>query len=912
MTPKTLFLVCNAHLDPVWLWQWEEGLAETLSTFRTAARFCEEFEGFVFCHNEALLYQWVADYEPELFETIAQLVASGRWHVMGGWYLQPDCNLPSGESFVRQILVGKRFFAEKLGTEPTCAVNLDPFGHSRGLVQILAKSGYSSYLFCRPGKGDLELPGDDFVWVGYDRSELLAHRAPDHYNSTRGQAAARIEDWLAKNCERGFGLLLWGIGNHGGGPSREDLTAIAGLAQSQAEGDTSRGSQGSRGSGDGGEGVGDTSLEASVEARDTAFPAAGWRIQHATPEDYFERLDADRATLTRWQHDLNPWAVGCYTSMALVKQAHRRLESRYSTTEKMLAEAALQGLCTYPRDELKSALEDLLFCEFHDVLPGSAIVEAERDALQRMDHGLEILSRQRARAFFAQLAGQRPAAEGEFPIFVYNPHPYELAPVIVCEFQPPEPNFDKQRFLQPTLSDVSGHPVPSQVEKESANIATDQRKRVVFQARLGPSSMTRFACRLDEVPSPAGRWERYRGESLGRTPGGQGDRDSACGFGDVAATGDELRFTSDFVEVVINLRTGLIDRYRVGGRDFVKPGAGACVPLVMRDDPDPWGMKVRGFTERAGAFALMSPEQSAAFAGVEVPRLAPVRIIEDGPIRTVVEALFEYNRSALCMRYTIPKRGSEIEVAARVFWFETDRMLKLAVPTTLGGGSCLGEVAYGVEEFARRDEELVAQRWVALRAHDRTAALTIVSDGSHGFDHDGAGTLRLSLLRSPAHAGHPVEEGLPILRQDRFEGRIDLGERCFRFWLDAGPAEQRLAHIAREAQVRNEPPMVLCAFPPGGGGGATQGGAGPCVVLTDPVALLTAFKMAEEGERLVVRLFEPTGEARRTRLVIPSLDVRHDVELQGFEIITLAVDLKTKEISSVDLLERPWRNTSQP
>ena len=101
MSGRNLFLICNAHLDPVWLWMWQEGLAETLTTFRTAARLCEEFEEFVFCHNEALLYQWVEQYEPDLFRRIQMLVASGQWHIMGGWYLQPDCNLPSGESFVR-------------------------------------------------------------------------------------------------------------------------------------------------------------------------------------------------------------------------------------------------------------------------------------------------------------------------------------------------------------------------------------------------------------------------------------------------------------------------------------------------------------------------------------------------------------------------------------------------------------------------------------------------------------------------------------------------------------------------------------------------------------------------------------------------------------------------------------------
>ena len=406
MSPKHLTLVCNAHLDPVWLWEWEEGLAETLSTFRTAAQLCEEFEEFVFNHNETLLYQWVETYEPELFSKIQRLVKNKKWHVMGGWFLQPDCNLPSGESLVRHILVGKSYFRKKFGVEPQTAVNLDSFGHSRCLVQILKKSSHTSYLFCRPDAQWLNLPADDFVWVGYDGSEILTHRAGAHYNSKRGEAREKTEKWMAENGRREDGLLLWGIGNHGGGPSREDLRQLRELIHARTD----------------------------------------WHIQHGIPEDYLERLAQRVHKLPRHTNDINPWAVGCYTTMALVKQKHRRLENTYYTTEKMVTQASLQRRLDYPKEELHEALEDLLFCEFHDILPGSSIQEVETYALQRMDHGLEILSRLKARAFFALLDGQPPAKDGELPIFVYNPHPYPVTETIVCELQPPEPNRDPNSF----------------------------------------------------------------------------------------------------------------------------------------------------------------------------------------------------------------------------------------------------------------------------------------------------------------------------------------------------------------------------------------------------------------------------------------------------------------------------------
>ena len=118
MAKKRVHLVCNAHLDPVWLWHWEDGLTEALSTFRTAADFCENYEDFVFNHNESLLYGWGEEYEPQLFRRIEKLVKAGRWHISGGTFLQPDVNNSSGESHIRHYLLGRRYFGETFGVYP--------------------------------------------------------------------------------------------------------------------------------------------------------------------------------------------------------------------------------------------------------------------------------------------------------------------------------------------------------------------------------------------------------------------------------------------------------------------------------------------------------------------------------------------------------------------------------------------------------------------------------------------------------------------------------------------------------------------------------------------------------------------------------------------------------------------------
>jgi alpha-mannosidase len=583
------------------------------------------------------------------------------------------------------------------------------------------------------------------------------------------------------------------------------------------------------------------------------------------------------AGLPRWEHDLNPWAVGCYTSMATVKRGHARLERSLFVTESMLANATAQGLLPYPRADLRAALEDLLYCQFHDILPGEGVREVEQQALDRLGHGQEIVGRLRARAFFAFLGGQPVAADGEFPLFVHNHHPFPVSQVVSCEFQPPEPNFNPGVFWQPRLTDSQGGDVPLQLEKESCNIQNDQRKRVVFRATLPPSSTSRFSCRLEEL-SRNGDTSHFGAEN-----------GNCYRF-------DEIGNCHRFGHVSVSASTGLLTRFAVDGVDYL--AGPAFRPLLVKDTADPWGMKTRAFRDIVGEFTLMSPARAAAFAGVSAAELEPVRVIEDGPVRTTVEALLECGRSAIAIRYTLPTVGTELEVELRVAWFERDRMLKLAVPTTLDMGEVRVQTAYGVEVVRARGEETVGHRWLALLSPDGGRALTLVNDTIYGFDVAG-GEVRLSLLRAPAYAGHPVDDVTPIVLQDRFEPREDQGEHVFRFWLDAGPASERLAAIDREAAIRTEGLMALCAFPSGEGTPPLPG-----VHLEDDVVRLAALKMSEDGDALVLRLFEPTGSSRDTRVRIPALGLDVPVTLGPFELRTLLVDLATRTVSRADLLER--------
>ena len=821
---KQIHLICNAHLDPVWLWEWEEGAAEAISTFRTAVELCEKNKAFVFNHNEVILYEWIQEYQPTLFARIKKLVKKGQWHIMGGWYLQPDCNMPSGESFVRQILAGRQYFKEHFGVRPTTAINFDPFGHSRGLVQILAKSGYDSYLFGRPYQSFTPLEKDLFVWVGFDGSEVLGKRFRGWYNTELGKARKMITERMEQSDDC-VAEILWGVGNHGGGPSRKDLADVN---------------------------------ELIVQRKDVA-------IHHSTPEAYFAGVRDDQAGLPKRAADLNPWAIGCYSSMVRVKQKHRQLENELYMVEKMGSAAAANKLMVYPAGELHSASRDLMFGQFHDILPGSCIQPAEEAALRTMDHGLEILSKIKARSFFALASGQKKAKDGQIPILVYNPHPHTIEGVFECEFNLPGLG-DPENFTNITVHQ-NGRTRPAQVEKELSNLPEDWRKRVVFKATLKPNQMNRFDCNLHKINAKP---------SIRKS-----------------AKNNKIIFNNSQLKIVINTRTGLMDQYKVNGEDFI--GKGAFCPVVLEDNVDCWEMQKVRFEKTAGKFKLLDKTTGAKFSGLEGAKLDSVRVIEDGEVRMVVEAVFGFEESFICQRYFLPKEGTEVGVETRVFWNQKSKLLKLLVPMTETGCSYWGQAAFGSQQLPSNGNEAVAQKWVAVVDENADKCFTCINDGVYGSDLSGR-NLRLTLLRSPAYSGVP-DGDKQIVSMDRFTNRIDQGERVFKFWFNAGPVKERLGKIGNESLAKNEKPFALSFFPEGTGQTPK-----PFAVLNNPAIEISAMKKAENNNHWIIRLFNSIDKKQSAQLKLPVLNLNHKLSFGPFEVKTLRINSRGK-ISEVDLME---------
>lgn len=804
---EQICLLCNAHVDIAWLWPVEEGIVEALSTFETAERLLNQYD-FIFNHNEAILYAWVEKYDPMLFERIRGQILKKKWNVMGGWYLQPDCNMPSGEAILRQIQAGRRYFESRFPVHTRTAINFDSFGHSRGLVQILAKCGYDSYIVCRPDPENFETPEQDFLWKGFDGSEVLVHRVFDGYESGLGRVEKKIRAYMEKHPYRQTGLCLWGVGNHGGGPSARDLEQIA---QMQRE---------------------------------------GAPLEHGTPEAFFDRLRAERQDLPVVSEAMNHWGVGCYTSQIRVKQRYRRLESDFFKTEKMAAHAWRIGAHEYPEAELCEAQREMLLLQFHDILPGTGTREVEEQALRIADAALERLRRVRFDLFMAMTWGRIAADSPVVPVYVYNPHPFPVETELEYELKLPETV--REGFAEPVLT-CDGEPVPVQAEREDNLVPIQWRRRFCFRPRLKPGAMHRFEFTTRVLPERPAR-------SRGRSEGG-------------------LRwFEGKRVRAAFDERTGWLARLEIDGKSYIE--APSCRLAVFEDRHDAWGMTLNRFDRPLGEF-------SAAIAPGEE---SPLRVIEDGPVRTVVECVYEYGRSRAVAQYRIPKLGAALEMELRLRPAEALKMIKLAVVPAMKPFRFYGETMFGTQELRQDLQEEVAQRWLSM-AGDDERCLVLINDSTYGSSCDGT-TVYQSLARSCGYAAHPMKDRQHV-PEDREVPCFDQQETRYRFRLQGGNAKEQMANATRAAVLFHEPPEVMASFH-----GNCRASGESAWEIEDSAIVLTAVQRERDGLR--VRLFNPRSEARTARFRVG--EAWGEAALGAYEFKTFAIDDTDNAIRETSVL----------
>ena len=856
----TVHLICNAHLDPVWQWRWEEGASEALATFRNAVDILDEHPDLVFCHNEAVLYQWAEELDPALSDAIFRHVRAGRWAVAGGWFIQPDLNLPGTESLVRTIAEGRRYFGERFGAAPRVAYNFDSFGHSGGLPQILRRAGYEMYIHMRPQAHELSLRADLYRWRGVDGTTIPAYRiAVGLYHTERDNIEDRLRAGVALALKLGRDVpVFWGLGNHGGGATRRDLKTIDAFI------------------------AGETRV----------------RVLHSTPDRFYEAVKDAAAGAPVFDGDLQRSFTGCYTSLSRVKRRAVASLGRIVQAEAFSAASWWLAGVGFPETELGEAWNMHNFNDFHDILTGSCVEPAERDALDLYGRA-EDISRSAALRAAASL-NRGSASSPALPVTVFNANPsLRRAPVefeCMADYRP----FWKGKWRL-RLFRADGREVACQEEQPEALLPfNDWRRRVSFIDDLPGVGVSRYFVKAFEekpekkrghvpevhVPGsglPEVGVSRYFLKALEREWGhvpevhvpGSGlpgnEREKEGGHDERGHVPEVHVPESSALVHRIDRKTGLVTSLKAAGAGEALAGP-LLEPLVVEDTADSWGTGRGSYRKIAGRFR---------------PAGRP-SIIEQGPVRTVTRAVLEYRKSRIVMDALSYPSWPVLEFRFRAVWNEERRRLKLRVPTALASAGLLCEVPGGAIRRPADGEEHVHGRWLVIEGKSgrKAAAIGVASNGQHGLDLLD-GELRLSVLRSSAYC-HEQGFGLDVQATKtgtRTSGTCppawkfaDIGVHEFRILVTAGNPAAVLAMMPGLADHLAAPPAAYPHLPYDSGRAPS---IEPLLDVRPASIRLLACKRSWDGEALIVRLQEAVGRKTKARLSVAACAAKAEKEERG-------------------------------
>lgn len=442
---KQYIMIGHAHIDPVWRWTRDEGYQEVFATFRSALDRMKEFSDVSFVASSAQFYKWVAEEDPAMFEEIKARVKEGRWNIVGGWWIEPDVNCPSGESLVRQGLYGQQFFQQHFGVKARVGFNPDTFGHPWNLPQILRQQELDSYFFMRPEKHEKpNLPAPIFYWQGEDGSKILAVQIIGAYSGRAHDIEGRTKQYVDRFAQDLPNIdeyaLFYGVGNHGGGPTIDTIEKIHQL-------------------------------------RGEKFP--GMKLGSA--EDYIGMIRPFSDSFPIVNDELQHHARGCYSACSDVKMWNRQAEAALISTEKISAFATAKLGNAYPAEALRDAWEKTLFNQFHDILAGSSIEQAYVEA--RNDYGyVQSVTKKIATSALHQLAASASTADVKYPqsvpFIVFNLCSFPVNVPVEIEIQRPV------RGVTPVLRDEKGDPLSYQEIRTAAVKINNERIRVLFQVVL--------------------------------------------------------------------------------------------------------------------------------------------------------------------------------------------------------------------------------------------------------------------------------------------------------------------------------------------------------------------------------------------------------------------------------------------
>ena len=427
--------VGNSHIDMAWLWPWTETVEVVRNTFRSVLDLMREYPDFKFTMSSARTYEWMEEKYPDLFHEIQQRVKEGRWEIVGGMWVEPDLNMPAGESLVRQILVGKEYFRQKFGVDTNIGWNPDSFGYNWQLPQIYKKSGMDYFVTQKLlwAHDYTTFPYKLFWWESPDGSRILTYFPHDYANGLDAEKmAADLSVWGPaiygqRTDDRPTMMYLYGVGDHGGGPTRAMLDNVPQFTAARA-----------------------------------VYP----KFEFSTAAAFFKELEPKLASMQVpvWNDELYfQNHRGVATTQAETKKRIRRSEENLLDAEKLSSLAYLFGR-PYPQDRFVDNWKRLLFDHFHDIMPGSGIAVNYLDAKRNLEE-VQLSGNELTDAAVAEIAAHVNTQGEGVPVVLFNTLSWARTDMTEITAQLPQPSASAQVY------DADGKPVPSQVLSNDAATA---------------------------------------------------------------------------------------------------------------------------------------------------------------------------------------------------------------------------------------------------------------------------------------------------------------------------------------------------------------------------------------------------------------------------------------------------------
>ena len=838
-------LAGNSHIDAAWLWPWTETVQVVHNTFSTALQLMDEYPKYTFTQSAAAYSEWMCQKYPAICQEIQARVKERRWELVGGMWVEPDLNMPDGESLVRQLLIGKRYFREKFGTDVRIGWNPDSFGYNWQLPQIYKKSGVDYFVTQKMAWNDTNpLPFKLFWWQSPDGSKVLAYFPHDY---ARGIEPEPLAEDVARARQLDPGLPemmhLFGVGDHGGGPTRAMLDAGTHWTEPKMVYPKTffGNAQG---------------FFSDVEGKlDTAHSPvwnyktiAGGTTQLPAPP-------SGMVSLPTWNDELYfEYHRGVFTSQAAHKRNMRESEEWMLDAEKYSSLAWLTGL-VYPADSLNEAWKKVLFNQFHDLAAGSGIAVIYQEAQRDYDM-VRFTTGEATAAALADIAERVDTRSpfGSRPVLIFNPLAWERKDVVEFSVQMPESVKGGV-----AVYDAENHLLPMQVISSDAATNT---VHLLVEPRAVPAL----------------------GYALLRVVPGRHDAP-----GDLSA--HDLTLENSMLRVVVNPKNGCITSLydkRSHFEAIAKGAAGAeggC------------GNELIAFEDKPKDYDAWNIDANFEKSFTRLDMVDSVRLVERGPLRATIRVTRAWQHSKFVQDITLYAGLDRVDVVNDIDWHETHVLLKAAFPLAAASDHATYEIPYGsIERPTTRNNfweaakfEVPALRWADLG--DAAHGFSLINDSKYGYDAKG-NVLRISLLRSPTWP----------------DADADRGQQHFRYALYPHDGDWRQALTVRRGYEFNSQLRALPVSSHTGAWSADHSFVSVAqdnVVLTavkkaeDGDALL--FRLYEwAGKNSEVELAVPAGAASATptnlmeqaeggQLAI-SRDGKVTIPVHPFEIVSVRVN----------------------